>query len=53
MDHRLKTAESVLDRVGLGKKQQVEVEANIMHGIIMLPSKEKQKEIIIDQEEEV
>ena len=53
MDHRLKTAESVLDRVGLGKKQQVEVEANIMHGIIMLPSKEKQKEIIIDQEEEI
>ena len=53
MDHRLKTAESVLDRVGLGKKQQVEVEGNIMHGIIMLPSKDKPKEIVIDQEEQV
>ena len=53
MDHRFKSAETILDRVGLGKKQQVEVEGNIMHGIIMLPSKDKQKEIIIDQEEEV
>jgi hypothetical protein len=52
MDHRLKTAETILDRVGLGKKQQVEVEGNIIHGIIMLPSKDKPKEIVIDQEEE-
>mgnify|MGYP003110601518 CR=1 FL=1 len=53
MDMRLKTAETILDRVGLGKKQQVEVEGNIMHGIIMLPSKDKPKEIVIDQEEQV
>lgn len=53
MDMRLKTAETILDRVGLGKKQQVEVEGNIIHGIIMLPSKDKPKEIVIDQEEEV
>ena len=52
MDMRLKTAESVLDRVGLGKKQQVEVEGQIMHGIVMLPSKDKPKEIIIEQEAE-
>jgi hypothetical protein len=51
MDHRLKTAETILDRVGVGKKQQVEIEANVMHGIIMLPSKDKPKEIVIDQEE--
>ena len=53
MDHRLKTAETILDRVGLGKKQQVEVEGNIMHGIIMLPSKDKPKEIVINHEEEL
>ena len=53
MDMRLKTAETILDRVGLGKKQQVELEGNIMHGIIMLPSKDKPKEIVIDQEEQV
>ena len=52
MEMRLKTAESVLDRVGLGKKQQVEVEGQIMHGIVMLPSKDKPKEIIIAQEAE-
>ena len=50
MDMRLKTAESVLDRVGLGKKQQIEVEGQVMHGIVMLPSKDKPKEIVIDQE---
>ena len=52
MDMRLKTAESVLDRVGLGKKQQLEVEGQVMHGIVMLPSKDKPKEIIIEQETE-
>ena len=50
MDMRLKTAESVLDRVGLGKKQQIEVEGQVMHGIVMLPSKDKPKEIVIEQE---
>jgi hypothetical protein len=50
MDMRLKTAESVLDRVGLGKKQQIEMEGQVMHGIVMLPSKDKPKEIVIDQE---
>ena len=52
MDMRLKTAEYVLDRVGLGKKQQLEVEGQVMHGIVMLPSKDKPKEIIIEQEAE-
>ena len=52
MDMRLKTAESVLDRVGLGKKQQLEVEGQVMHGIVMLPSKDKPNEIIIEQEAE-
>ena len=52
MDMRLKTAESVLDRVGLGKKQQLEVEGQVMHGIVMLPSKDKPKGIIIEQEAE-
>ena len=50
MDMRLKTAESVLDRVGLGKKQQIEMEGQVMHGIVMLPSKDKPKEIVIDQD---
>jgi len=51
LDHRLKTAETILDRVGVGKKQQVEVEGNIMHGIVMLPSKDKPKEIVIDHDD--
>ena len=50
MDMRFKSAESVLDRVGLSKKQVTEVQGEVVHGIVMLPAKEQPKEVevIID-----
>jgi len=50
MDMRFKSAESVLDRVGLSKKQVTEVQGEVVHGIVMLPAKEQSKEVevIID-----
>ena len=48
LDMRLKTAESILDRVGIGKKQQTEVQGQILHGIVMLPAKEAPKEVVIE-----
>ena len=45
MDMRLKSAEAILDRVGLGKKQITEVQGEIVHGVVMLPAKEKPKEV--------
>ena len=45
MDMRLKSAEAILDRVGLGKKQITEVQGEIVHGVVMLPAKDKPKEI--------
>ena len=50
-DVRLKAAESVLNRVGVGRKDTVEHNVTALHGIVLLPSKSSQKEpIIIDQE---
>tara|TARA_R110000822_G_scaffold20358_1_gene65397 strand:+ start:2426 stop:2839 length:414 start_codon:yes stop_codon:yes gene_type:complete len=45
MDLRLKSAEAILDRVGLGKKQVTEVQGEVVHGIVMLPAKDKPKEV--------
>lgn len=45
MDMRFKSAESVLDRVGLSKKQVTEVQGEVVHGIVMLPAKEQPKDV--------
>ena len=51
-DVRLKAAESVLNRVGVGRRDTVEHNVTALHGVVLLPSKASQKEpIIIDQEQ--
>ena len=47
---RLKAAQTLLDRVGLGKieKQQHEVQA--IHGIVLMPSK-KEMPVVVDHED--
>ena len=48
---RLKAAESVLNRVGVGRKDKVEHNVTALHGIVLLPSKAAQVEpMIINQE---
>ena len=37
---RLAAANSILDRVGLGKKDQIDVNMKAMHGIFILPAKD-------------
>ena len=37
---RLAAANSILDRVGLGKKDQLDVNMKAMHGIFILPAKD-------------
>ncbi len=53
MDMRLKSAEAVLDRVGIGKKQISEVQGEVIHGIVMLPAKDKAKEIEVTLNEDM
>jgi len=45
---RLAAANSILDRVGLGKKDQLDINMKAMHGIFILPAKDGTNK---DQEE--
>ena len=40
---RLAAANSILDRVGLGKKEQLDINMKAMHGIFILPPKDSNK----------
>ena len=53
MDMRFKSAEAVLDRVGISKKQITEVHGEVVHGIVMLPAKDKAKEIEVTLNEDM
>ena len=48
---RLKAAESVLNRVGLGKKDTVQHTVTAIHGVVLLPSKKKPQEVVINHQE--
>ena len=37
---RIEAAKQILDRVGLGKKEQLDITAKVSHGIFILPPKE-------------
>ena len=37
---RMEAAKQILDRVGLGKKEKIEINAKVAHGILVLPAKE-------------
>ena len=44
---KVKAAESILNRVGLGKKDTVQHNVTALHGIVLLPSKASQKDPLI------
>ena len=44
-DLRLKAAESLLNRVGVAKQEQINHNVTAMHGVVLLPPK---KEVVID-----
>jgi hypothetical protein len=46
MEVRLKAAMDILDRAGISKKQDIEVKAEVIHGVVFLPP--KQEEIVIE-----
>ena len=48
MDTRLKAANDILDRVGISKRQEIEHTGEIVHGVVLLPSKEPMKDITIE-----
>lgn len=46
-DLRLKAAESLLNRVGVAKQEQINHNVTAVHGVVLLPPK---KEVVIDAE---
>ena len=48
---RLKAAESVLNRVGLGKKDTVQHNVTAIHGVVLLPSKKQPQEVVVVEQE--
>ena len=44
-DLRLKAAESLLNRVGVAKQEQINHNVQAIHGVVLLPPK---KEVVID-----
>ena len=45
METRMKAAADILDRVGVGKRQEVDIRAEIVHGVVLLPAKKKETTI--------
>lgn len=45
MDVRMKAASEILDRAGISKRQEVNVNGQVLHGVVMLPAKDKVKTI--------
>jgi hypothetical protein len=47
---RLKAAQTLLDRVGLGKQEKVEIEGKLLHGVVLMPSKKAMPTVTINEE---
>jgi hypothetical protein len=45
MDVRMKAASEILDRAGISKRQEINIEGQVLHGVVMLPAKDKIKTI--------
>ena len=45
MDIRMKAASEILDRAGISKRQEINIEGQVLHGVVMLPAKDKIKVI--------
>ena len=38
-EHRWKAAPTLLDRVGLGKQEKIDIEGKMLHGVVLMPAK--------------
>jgi hypothetical protein len=43
----MEAAKQILDRIGVVKKDQIDINMKAMHGIFILPAKEEPKESIV------
>ena len=48
---RLEAAKQILDRIGIAKKDQLDINMKALHGIFILPAKEELKESVVTPKE--
>ena len=49
---RLEAAKQILDRIGIAKKEKIDINLKAMHGIFILPAKDKIKKVeVVDENE--
>ena len=49
---RLEAAKQILDRIGIAKKEKIDINMRAMHGIFILPAKDKIKKVeVVDENE--
>ena len=48
---RLEAAKQILDRIGIAKKEKLDINVKAMHGLFILPAKDKIKKTILEQKE--
>jgi hypothetical protein len=49
MEVRIRSANDILDRTGVSKRQEISTESKVLHGIVLLPAKKEQQDIWPDQ----
>ena len=49
MEVRIRSANDILDRTGVSKRQEITTESRVLHGIVLLPAKKEQQDIWPDQ----
>jgi len=49
MEVRIRSANDILDRTGVSKRQEIATESRVLHGIVLLPAKKEQQDIWPDQ----
>ena len=42
METRMKAAADILDRVGVRKRQEIDIKAEVIHGVVLLPPKKEE-----------
>jgi len=50
---RLEAAKQILDRIGIAKKEKLDINVKAMHGLFILPAKDKIKKVVTELKEAI
>ena len=45
---RLKAAQTLLDRVGMGKQEKIDIEGKLLHGVVLMPAKKEMPVVSVE-----